>query len=135
MKKTLLIGLLILVIIICAVFFITRNNNSSEDTNKNAISGKLLDYEEYTKIRLDNIKSVEVIKYTEAGDKTEVIEDKTEISRTYNKLKDKTIRRKSDMITTDNTTIYRFTLNDDTKISIEIEADCVVINGDRYVLK
>ena len=45
------------------------------------------------------------------------------------------IGRKTDMACDDNTTIYVFTLTDETKLSLEIECDWVVINNIRYILK
>lgn len=45
------------------------------------------------------------------------------------------IGRKTNMSCDDNTTIYVFTLTDETKMSLEIEYDWVVIDNIRYILK
>lgn len=134
MKKIFLVGLLIIITILCAVYFI---NISNKYPNKNIHfkSMQLLDYEEYTKIRPNNIKDVEIVRITVGGSDAEIIKEKEEIIKIYNMLKKKRIGRKSKLETLDNTTLYTFTLNDDTKVTIEKEAKCVVIKGERYVLK
>lgn len=45
------------------------------------------------------------------------------------------IGRKTDMFCDNNTTIYVFTLTGETKLSLEIECDWVVIDNIRYILK
>ena len=45
------------------------------------------------------------------------------------------IGRKTEMSCDDNTTIYVFTLADETKLSLEIECDWVVIDNVKYILK
>ena len=94
----------------------------------------LMDYGDYKNITEDNIKEIEIIRYTEGGDNHQIV-DKDSVTGIYNNLKNKKLGKKTDRSCEDNTTVYAFTLNDETKITIEIECDWVVIGKDRYVLE
>ena len=116
-----------LLLITIVLFSITGCN-----LNNNQIS--LMKYGDYQLITRDNIKQIQIIKYTEAGDETSIVDDNL-ITKVYNNLATKKIGKKTTRSCDDNTTIYVFTLTDDSKISIEIECDWVVINNERYILK
>ena len=123
MKKKIILSLLIIVTL-----------SILAGCNKNNESTSLMDYGDYKNITKDNIKQIEIIKYTEAGANTTVVDENSIIS-VYKKLKEMKIGRKTDMSCDDNTTIYVFTLTDETKMSLEIECDWVVIDNIRYILK
>ena len=123
MKKKIILNLLIII----TLSILTGCNKSDESTS-------LMDYGDYKNITEDNIKQIEIIKYTEAGVNTTLV-DENSIIGVYNKLKKMKIGRKTDMACDDNTTIYVFTLTDETKLSLEIECDWVVIDNIRYILK
>ena len=123
MKKKIILNLLIII----TLSILTGCNKSDESTS-------LMDYGDYKNITEDNIKQIEIIKYTEAGSNTTLV-DENSIIGVYNKLKKMKIGRKTDMACDDNTTIYVFTLTDETKLSLEIECDWVVIDNIRYILK
>ena len=123
MKKKIILNLLIIVTL-----------SILAGCNKNNESTFLMDYGDYKNITKDNIKQIEIIKYTEAGANTTVVDENSIIS-VYKKLKKMKIGRKTDMSCDDNTTIYVFTLTDETKMSLEIECDWVVIDNIRYILK
>ena len=123
MKKKIILNLLIII----TLSILTGCNKSDESTS-------LMDYGDYKNVTKDNIKQIEIIKYTEAGANTTVV-DENSIIGVYNKLKKMKIGRKTDMACDDNTTIYVFTLTDETKLSLEIECDWVVIDNIRYILK
>ena len=123
MKKKIILNLLIII----TLSILTGCNKSDESTS-------LMDYGDYKNITEDNIKQIEIIKYTEAGVNTTLVDENSIIS-VYNKLKKMKIGRKTDMACDDNTTIYVFTLTDETKLSLEIECDWVVIDNIRYILK
>ena len=53
----------------------------------------------------------------------------------YDRLNKIKIGNETTMSCEDTTTIYSFTLVDDTKIAIAIECDWVIINGKRYILE
>ena len=123
MKKKIILNLLIIVTL-----------SILAGCNKNNESTSLMDYGDYKNVTKDNIKQIEIIKYTEAGANTTVVDENSIIS-VYKKLKEMKIGRKTDMSCDDNTTIYVFTLTDETKMSLEIECDWVVIDNIRYILK
>ena len=97
-------------------------------------STSLMDFKDYKNIKEDNIKSIEIIRYTEGGADSKIVDEDSIIS-TYNKLKDKKIGKETNMACEDNTTIYVFTLTDGSEYKIEIECNWVVINNDRYLLE
>ena len=123
MKKKIILNLLIII----TLSILTGCNKSDESTS-------LMYYGDYKNVTKDNIKQIEIIKYTEAGSNTTLV-DENSIIGAYNKLKKMKIGRKTDMACDDNTTIYVFTLTDETKLSLEIECDWVVIDNIRYILK
>ena len=123
MKKKIILNLLIII----TLSILTGCNKSDESTS-------LMDYGDYKNVTKDNIKQIEIIKYTEAGVNTTLVDENSIIS-VYNKLKKMKIGRKTEMSCDDNTTIYVFTLTDETKLSLEIECDWVVIDNIRYILK
>ena len=123
MKKKIILNLLIII----TLSILTGCNKSDESTS-------LMDYGNYKNITEDNIKQIEIIKYTEAGVNTTLVDENSIIS-VYNKLKKMKIGRKTEMSCDDNTTIYVFTLADETKLSLEIECDWVVIDNIKYILK
>ena len=123
MKKKIILNLLIII----TLSILTGCNKSDESTS-------LMDYGNYKNITEDNIKQIEIIKYTEAGVNTTLVDENSIIS-VYNKLKKMKIGRKTEMSCDDNTTIYVFTLTDETKLSLEIECDWVVIDNIKYILK
>lgn len=123
MKKKIILNLLIII----TLSILTGCNKSDESTS-------LMDYGDYKNITEDNIKQIEIIKYTEAGVNTTLVDENSIIS-VYNKLKKMKIGRKTEMSCDDNTTIYVFTLADETKLSLEIECDWVVIDNIKYILK
>ena len=123
MKKKIILNLLIII----TLSILTGCNKSDESTS-------LMDYGDYKNVTKDNIKQIEIIKYTEAGSNTTLV-DENSIIGVYNKLKKMKIGRKTDMACDDNTTIYVFTLTDETKVSLEIVCNWVVIDNIRYILK
>ena len=119
---------IILIVLLASISFILTGCDKNEKTVS------LMDYGEYRKITIDNIKQIEIIKYTEGESDTELVEN-DEYKNVYNSLKEKKIGKKTNMACDDNTIIYVFTLKDDSKISIEIECEWVVIGDDRFILK
>ena len=122
MKKKTVLNLLIF-----ALIFILTGCLSTDDT----IS--LMDYGNYKNIHEDNIKKIEIIKYTVGGDSSTIVPEDSMIN-VYNNLKKMQIGKKTNMVCEDNTTVYIFTLTDDTEIKVEIECDWVIIDNNRYIL-
>ena len=94
----------------------------------------LMDYGDYQKINEYNIKKIEIVKYTEGGDDTQEVQE-DDFPRIYNNLKDIKIGKETTRTCEDNTTVYKFTLRDDTNLKIEIECDWVIINNKRYIIE
>ncbi|MBQ3311296.1 hypothetical protein IJG72_04390 [bacterium] len=105
------------------------------NTGQNLQNLRLFEYSDYKNFTLENIKSLKIIRYTEAGISEKNIDDKVTINRIYNYLNKIKISNESKMSCTDNTTIYSFILKDNSKISIEIECDWIVIKGKNYNFK
>jgi hypothetical protein len=94
----------------------------------------LMDYGDYQKINEYNIKKIEIVKYTEGGDDTQEVQE-DDFPRIYNNLKDIKIGKETTRACEDNTTVYKFTLQDDTQLKVEIECDWVIINNKRYIIE
>jgi hypothetical protein len=92
----------------------------------------LMDYPEYRKITPDNIESLSIIRYTEAGISERKVEDKDEIMQIYKFLRKIKILQETKWGCTDNTTMYSFVLKDGKKAVIEIECNWIVLRGRHY---
>ncbi len=122
----------IFLIIILTVILVPKNLYTKADITSNPNPSYLMDYPEYKNLTLNNIKSLRIIRFTEGGVNEKKVEDKVQIGKIYNFLKQIKILSLSNMSCTDNTTIYSFILNDGSKASIEIECDWIVIKGKNY---
>lgn len=92
----------------------------------------LMDYPEYRKITPDNIESLSIIRYTEAGISERKIEDRDEIMQFYSFLRKIKILNETKWGCTDNTTLYSFELKNGKKAVIEIECNWIVLRGKHY---
>ena len=122
-------------IIILSIIFGFQYLYAEANVEQSLKTIRLLDFKEYKNLTLDNIKSLKIIRYTEGGANEKDITDINEITRIYNYMTLIKILDESKMSCTDNTTIYSFTLKDNTKASIEIECEWVVIKGKNYNFK
>lgn len=127
MKKYLLLIILLLITVGCV------NVNINTTTNKKTDNGTLMS--KYSELQLENIKSLEVSTYTEGGVDTEEYTDMGDIVGFYNSLDKIKLGEETKQACEDNTTIYNFTMIDDSKIKIEIECDWVIIDGKRYLIE
>ena len=92
----------------------------------------LMDYPEYKKVTPDNIESLSIIRYTEAGISERKIEDRDEIMQFYSFLRKIKILNETKWGCTDNTTLYSFVLKNGKKAVIEIECNWIVLRGKHY---
>ena len=122
-------------ILILSIIFACQYLYAEANVEQSLKTIRLLDFKEYKNLTLDNIKSLKIIRYSEAGVNEKDITDINEITRIYNYMTLIKILDESKMSCTDNTTIYSFTLKDNTKASIEIECEWVVIKGKNYNFK
>ncbi len=127
----------ILLIVLTTLFIVFNNNEKKEDKPEDTkfVETKLLEFGDFKNIKLDKIINVEKIRYTVAGGDRETITDSEEISNLYNLLSKVKLVEETDMACEDNTTIYIFNLDDDTKVSVEFECDWVIVKNKRYIVK
>ena len=92
----------------------------------------LMDYPDYQKITPDNIKSILVRRFTVAGGFNQEFKEEDKIVEIYDWLKTIFLAGETKYSCTDNTTLFIFTLKDDSKVMIEIECDWAVINRKHY---
>ena len=118
-------------ILFLAVFFTFQGVFTLAD-ECNCQNRSLFSYKEYKNLTPENIKSLKLIRYTEAGVSKTNVDDIAQINQLYNYLSKINITDESKMSCTDNTTIYSFTLKDNSKASIEIECEWIVIKGKNY---
>ena len=118
-------------ILFLAVFFTFQGVFTLAD-ECNCQNRSLFSYKEYKNLTPENIKSLKLIRYTEAGVSKTNVDDIAQINQLYNYLSKIKITDESKMSCTDNTTIYSFTLKDNSKASIEIECEWIVIKGKNY---
>ena len=81
---------------------------------------------------LNDVTSVEYVRYTEGGDNRVIYTEKNDIERLYNAVKDIKIGKETSMACEDNTTVYIFNMKDNKTVAVEIECDWVVIGNTRY---
>ena len=62
--------------------------------------------QEYQDLKLDEIKQINVVRYTEGGSESVLEEEKDDIERTYHYLSQIRVGKETDMACEDNTTIY-----------------------------
>ena len=94
----------------------------------------LISKDEYKDLIKENIKSVSKISLTESGREEINYNEKEEIYQIYNYISNIKITTETKMAFDDNTNIYIFNMNNNKKITIEIECDWVLINNKRYLI-
>lgn len=126
---------------------IEKNNEKSNiklNINVNAgdikIAGNRLDkinsvkdLDIYNDIKIDEVKSVDVTKYTEGGDNRETYKEKEDIMSFYKMIGETKLGEETEQTCDDNTTVYTFNMNDD-KVSFEFECNWLVLDGKRYLI-
>lgn len=86
-------------------------------------------------VPLKDVTKVKIIKFTEAGSDIKEETNSDEIKKIYNMVNNIKVGKETDMACEDNTTIYAFYIDNEEKISVEIECDWVILNGKRYLIK
>lgn len=129
-KKKMIIGIMLAVVIIgviVATFYVKKTYDKSYIP--------LMKMEEYKKMKVDNIKTINIVKYTDDENESVFQEQKNEIKKTYNDLSKYKVGKETKNACFDKRTIYFFELEDGQEVSIEIECDWIVLNEKRYLLK
>lgn len=91
----------------------------------------VMELDNYKGLLLNDIVSIEKIRYTEGGDQREEITEKEEITRTYNMLNRTKIGELTERACEDNTTVYVLKTSDKS-YSFEFECDWFVYSGKHY---
>ncbi len=92
----------------------------------------LIELDEYKDLKVEDVVSLEIVKYTEGGDQRETITDTEEINRIFNNLSKTKIGEETKRACEDNTTVYNFNTKDGKKYSIEFECQWLVLGNKRY---
>ena len=132
MKK----GLIILIIFMMFTVVVGCSKKEVKETIKNKVDGtSLMEFDKYKDIELDKVKSITYSKLTVAGRDDEEITEKDRISRIYNQLKNIKVGKEITNACEDNTKIYVFNMDDDKKISVELECEWLVLGNKRYEIR
>ena len=130
MKK--IIALLLSVVIITGCNL--KEKIEKDITNNPSSNVPILEFDKYKGFSIDNVKSLNVIKYTVAGISEETVSEMDEIQSIFNYISRFSVGNETAMACEDNTTIYEFIMKDDSKVSFEIECDWLVVGNKRYEL-
>ena len=130
MNKKLIICVFILLMTI--TFVGCKKEEPKEDTPPVVKSTPLMEMDQYKDLNIDDVVSLDTIKYTEGGDNRETTTDKEEILARYNNLKNVTIGEETDRACEDNTTVYTFHTKDGNKYTFEFECSWLVVGNKRY---
>ena len=95
---------------------------------------EIKELDDYKKINLDKVTSVEVVRVTIAGPESEEYKEVPSIEKYYNLVGSTKIGKETDMACEDNSTIYVFKMDDDTRVSFEFECDWLVLGNKRYMI-
>ena len=130
MKKIIKIITAILIVVLLIIIILVLVNKK-EETPKTP----LFEMKEYNNIKYEQIKSINIMKYTEGGVESIMVDQPKEIKATYNKIKKIKVGKEVQTACDDNTTVYVIQFKDDTTKEVEIECDWIVIGDKRYLVK
>ena len=95
----------------------------------------LMNFGVYKNFSINNVKFLNISKYTEAGIDDKKISDINEIKSIYETLSKYKIGEITESSCDDNTTIYSFTMNDGSTVVFEFECNWIVIDNVRYMVE
>lgn len=129
----------IIALLILSVVIITGCNSKEkfekDITNTPSSNVPILEFDKYKGFSIDNVKSLNVIKYIVAGISEETVSEKDEIQSIFNYINRFSVGTETAMACEDNTTIYEFVMKDNSKVSFEFECDWLVVGNKRYELE
>jgi len=94
----------------------------------------LSELDEFKIIDLDHVTSVKVVKVTIAGPESEEYKEKPSIESYYNKIGNIKIGQETKMSCEDNSTLYVFVMDDDSRVTFTIECDWLIVGNKRYMI-
>ena len=123
---------LLICLFIMTLFFITGCKKDEPEIEEPKVEEKyIMDLDVYEDLVLDDVVSIEKIRFTEGGDIRETITAKDEITRIYNMLKETKIKGLTDRACEDNTTVYVLKTKENS-YSFEFECDWFLYDNNRY---
>lgn len=128
----------IIVLLIFALLICGCNNEEIEEKKEEPVPKEeisIMEYGKYKDIKLEDIESIKIIKYTVGGDNPTEYNDFDSIKAIYDKLAAYKVGEETEMVCEDNTTSYVFNMKNGDKYSISIECNWFVIDGKRYLVK
>ena len=132
MKKIVIVSSIIFLLFLALVTFSFLKISDKNIFPKKIVERKINQFDEFTKLKEENIEKLEIISYTEDGMSSDVITNYDSIRKFYNYVNNIRVGNESKTTCEDNTTIYKFYLIKDEAVSIEIECNNLVINTKRY---
>lgn len=110
------------IILILIIFILITGCNINNNDNLSL----LMNYNDYKDIDVDNVTSLEIVKYLEDGVSNVTIDNYDDIIKIYNDLNKYYIGNETNRTCEDSTVIYKF-IQDDKIISIKIECNDVLV--------
>ena len=120
---------LLLCIFVITLLFITGCNKEEKTMEK-----KVMELDSYKDLVLDDIVSIETVKYTVGGDNRETTSSKDDINRIYNMVNSTMITDISEGACEDNTTVYILKTKDKS-YKFEFECNWFIYEGKHYNVK
>ena len=133
MKKIIIIVIVIAILLIGIGFILKKE--PEEKTGKKIKPTPVLELKEYKSLKLNRIKAAKMKRYTEGGLEETSAKDQEEIEAMYNRISHLQIISETTQACEDNTTVYEFTMEDDSIINVEIECDWIIIGNKRYMIE
>ncbi len=128
-----------ILLILLAAILISGCGDKKEDKDKTPNDNKepkeviyLFDHEFYNGFNFDDVESLEVVRYTIAGDQRQTISSQEEVEQIYNMLKNIKIGEKNGLTCEDNTTVYVFTMKNSKKYTVTFDCEWLIIGKDSY---
>lgn len=132
MKKILIV--LFLSIVIVSGCDLKKLKGKIDDKMDNHPKGSIpiMQFDKYKDFVIDDVSSLNILKYTEGGLDEEKIDDFNKIKNIYSSISKYQILGETQRACDDNTTIYQFVLKEGKKVSFEFECEWLVIGKKRY---
>lgn len=132
MKKFLILLFACVLLVGCNETKENKENNTAGGNDNQTEPRLLFSLDEYKDLTRDKVESIELIKFTEAGDARQTYTNESDIDTIYSVVSSIKIANKTERACEDNTTVYNLVLNDGTTRSVEIECEWVVVGKNRY---
>ena len=125
-KNKKIIIIVAIVLVLCLIIVCLKLKPANEKGTP------LFEFLNQDELNIDDIESVDYIRYTEGGDNTITYTEPDNIISLYNSVKSIMVGKETNRACEDNTTVYSFKLKDDKKFTVEIECSWLVIGNKRY---